>query len=450
MNGSSASPRSINGSDGDILTRQPLGQMLRETAGLQPEQLAEALERQRLLAEKRRYYLLGRVLIGLGYVSLEQVNDALAAQRQAAPAPSLAPGTAPSGSPLDSGGGTLWEALTQSGPVRPVSVLRCLDHINDKVASGQLESMQSIALGFDPTDEALGGGVRPGELILLGGGQGVGKTTMAFQMARNIAATEEAHCLYVCYEHDEENLSRRLISMESVDPYGQDFRLGVTVRELEHQIVSARSRHRAGLFDLLRLDQRTNVSLERLRHYGDRLFLLKGSGRTTLSAIKALVEAHRVRSDERLVLFVDYLQKVPMAPEPATEQELVTRVAQGLKELALSQQIPVVAVVAADREGLKAKRMHAHHFAGSAALAYEADVILVLSEKYDSVARVHIEFNPQKAQAFRDWIVCSVEKNRSGRDVIDMEFEKRFSYCCLNPNGNLVSEKLIDERLYNE
>ena len=323
--------------------------------------------------------------------------------------------------------------------------------MDEKVAAGELETMLPVPLGFDPLDEALGGGLRPRELLLLGGSQGVGKTTMAFQMARNIAASEEANCLYVCYEHDEENLTQRLLAMESVDPYSQDFQLGVTVRDLAHQIMAGHRRGNEGLYDLLQTDPRSATALERLRHYGHRLFLLKGSSaRTTLAALTALVEAHRVRSDERLVLFVDYLQKVPVVPEPPTAQDRITKVVEGLKELAMSFEIPVVAVVASDREGLKAKRMRAHHFAGGSALAYEADVILMLSDKYDTVARVHIEFNPHKAQSYRDWVVCSIEKNRSGRDVVDMEFEKRFSYCCLNPNGNFVTEKLIDERVYVE
>lgn len=427
-----------------------IGHILIDTAGLRPEHLAEALERQKLLAAKHRYYLLGRILIGLGYVNVNQVNNALAVQRAASRQAGASKGAAASRR-ATSVKSEVWQVNTDTGPVRPVSALQSLAAMDEKVAAGELETMLPVPLGFDPLDEALGGGLRPRELLLLGGSQGVGKTTMAFQMARNIAASEEANCLYVCYEHDEENLTQRLLAMESVDPYSQDFQLGVTVRDLAHQIMAGRRRGNEGLYDLLQTDPRSATALERLRHYGHRMFLLKGSSaRTTLAAINALVEAHRVRSDERLVLFVDYLQKVPVVPEPPTEQERITKVVEGLKELAMSFEIPVVAVVASDREGLKAKRMRAHHFAGGSALAYEADVILMLSDKYDTVARVHIEFNPHKAQSYRDWVVCSIEKNRSGRDIVDMEFEKRFSYCCLNPNGNFVTEKLIDERVYVE
>ncbi len=440
-------PRSGGNGNG----HRPLGQLLVDEAALSPERLAAALDRQQSLAARHRYYLLGRILISLGYVNSQQVNAALALQKSPGSTMELDVNRATGGGQQTIRASETWQVSTSSGPARPLPATRVLDGLAEKFSAGDLESMSPVPLGFDPLDEALDGGVRPGELILLGGGQGVGKTTMAFQMARNIAASEEANCLYVCYEHDEEALTQRLIAMESVDPCTRDLRAGVTVSDLNQRILSAHRRGNVALFDLLEADPRTRVALQRLGRYGNRLHLLKGSGsRTTLAAISALVEAYRVRSEQRLVLFVDYLQKMPILPEPRTAQERVETVVSGLKELAMAHQIPVVAIVASDREGLRAKRMRAHHLLGGSLLAYEADVILMLANKYDAVARVHIEFNPQKAQAFHDWVVCSIEKNRSRRNAIDMQFEKLFSYGCLNPNGSYVTEKLIDDRIYVE
>ena len=72
-----------NGGNGSAGQGRLIGHILVDTAGLRPEHLAEALERQKLLAAKHRYYLLGRILIGLGYVNVNQVNNALAVQRAA-------------------------------------------------------------------------------------------------------------------------------------------------------------------------------------------------------------------------------------------------------------------------------------------------------------------------------------------------------------------------------
>ena len=151
-----------------------------------------------------------------------------------------------------------------------------------------------------------------------------------------------------------------------------------------------------------------------------------------------------------MVLIVDYLQKVPQVPEPPSESEKVTYVVNGLKDIALTEHLPTIAIVAADKEGLKASRLRNYHLRGSSAINYEADIILILNEKYNIVAKVNIEFNPYQAQRFRDWVILSVEKNRSGADNIDIEYHKHFDYSCFDPTGRPVQEKLIEERLYND
>jgi replicative DNA helicase len=172
---------------------------------------------------------------------------------------------------------------------------------------------------------------------------------------------------------------------------------------------------------------------------------------STIGNLRKLIQQHRVLSDDRrLLVVVDYMQKVPMYPEPTTEAEKVTFVVNGLKDIALTEGVAMISIVAADKEGLKASRLRNHHLRGSSAINYEADIILIINEKYHIVAKVNIEFNPYQAQRFRDWIVLTIEKNRGGKDNVDIEFEKHFEYSCFDPNGRAVQEKLIEERLYND
>ncbi len=201
-----------------------------------------------------------------------------------------------------------------------------------------------------------------------------------------------------------------------------------------------------------RSNPRLRPSLDRIARYGQNLFLLRGSQTaSTIDNIRKLVRQHRELSgDRRLVVFVDYLQKVPQIPEPDNEAEKVTYVVNGLKDIALAEDVPMISIVAADKEGLKASRLRNFHLRGSSAINYEADIILILNEKYHIVAKVNIEFNPYQAQRFRDWVVASVEKNRGGQDNVDLEFEKHFEFSCFDPNGRTVQEKLIEERLYND
>ena len=108
-----------------------------------------------------------------------------------------------------------WQVTAGAGVTSPRSVTQVLSTLAGKVAQGDVDQYQPVPLGFTPLDKTIGGGLRAGELLLIGGAQGTGKTTMSVQMARNIVMGGQASVLYVCYEHDEEYLLNRIIAMES-------------------------------------------------------------------------------------------------------------------------------------------------------------------------------------------------------------------------------------------
>jgi replicative DNA helicase len=98
---------------------------------------------------------------------------------------------------------------------RIVSLRGVLQRLDGDVRAGRANGLRGIPTGFSPLDSYLHGGLRLGELLLLGGAQGVGKSTWALQVARHVAAGGHGRVLYVCYEHSEEFLLERLIAMES-------------------------------------------------------------------------------------------------------------------------------------------------------------------------------------------------------------------------------------------
>jgi replicative DNA helicase len=344
-----------------------------------------------------------------------------------------------------------WRLDTPNGSLAPRSALDVLVDLNDNLASGRFAEYQPVPLGFGLLDKTIGGGLRAGELLLIGGAQGTGKTTMAMQMARNVASSGQANVLYICFEHEEQYLLNRLVALESCLAHLPQKTGAIKIQDVRKEIMASWMGEGQGGSGLT-ANQKLRPSLDRIARYGQNLFLMRGSQTaTTVENIRKLVQQHRVLSgDRRLMVVVDYMQKVPVFPEPITESEKVTYVVNGLKDIALSEQVPMISIVAADKEGLKAQRLRNHHLRGSSAINYEADIILIINEKYQVVAKVNIEFNPYQAQRFRDWVIVSVEKNRGGQDNIDLEYEKHFEYSCFDPNGRTVQEKLIEERLYND
>ena len=344
-----------------------------------------------------------------------------------------------------------WHLETDTGSMTPRSALDVLVDLNEKVSTGQVDEYQPVPLGFTPLDKTIGTGLRAGELLLIGGAQGTGKTTMALQMARNVASGGQANVLYICFEHDEQYLLNRLIAMESALAHLPHKTGAIKIQDVRKEILGSWTADGTVAPNLAN-NPRLRPSLDRIARYGQNLFLLRGSQTaSTIDNIRKLVRQHRALSgDRRLLVIVDYLQKVPQIPEPDNETEKVTYVVNGLKDIALAEEVPMVSIVAADKEGLKASRLRNFHLRGSSAINYEADIILILNEKYHIVAKVNIEFNPYQAQRFRDWVIVSVEKNRGGQDNVDLEFEKHFEFSCFDPSGRTVQEKLIEERLYND
>ena len=73
--------------------------------------------------------------------------------------------------------------------------------------------------GFGALDSALAGGFRSGELALLGAAPGLGKTTFALQVARNLVVSGQS-VVYFSFEHDNHSLLERLIVLEAAEIAG--------------------------------------------------------------------------------------------------------------------------------------------------------------------------------------------------------------------------------------
>ncbi len=334
----------------------------------------------------------------------------------------------------------------QRESVGAASLADVMSEVDEQVAAGDTARFRPLPLGFEPLDDVLNGGLRPGELMVVGGPFGVGKTILALQIARNVAAASETDAaLYICYEHDRVHLMSRLLCLESAtmaEPQDQ-----LTLRKLAEMAYGAAGQ--MGLISRLRRSRRYEALLNHVGTYAHRLTLAKASGdQTRLEQIRQWAQLVAASGAQRVLVVVDYLQKIPVVAEHIPPgMEHITHLANGLKEIAMSLELRILALAAADRQGLQASRMRFYDLEGTAAIQYEADVGAVLNSKYDIVSREHMVYNPSQAQAMRNWVVLSIEKNRAGVNAVDMEFELDASHFHLHPVGQFVRERLIDDKV---
>jgi hypothetical protein len=249
--------------------------------------------------------------------------------------------------------------------------------------------------------------------------------------------------LYICYEHDRTHLLMRLLCLESAERGHGDAALNL--RRLAQM---ADERTAGGLVERLRRTPRYANVLDGMAAYRERLILAKASGdHSPIESVRDWVHEAFPQGPGRLLLVVDYLQKIPVRHgELQDESQVTTYLTQNLKELALSLGISVIALAASDREGLKSKRMRLYDLRGSSALQYEADIGLVLNNKFAIVSREHMVYNLSQAETMRNWVVMTVEKNRAGRNAVDMEYALDASHFRMVTSGNFVRERLVDEK----
>jgi replicative DNA helicase len=322
-----------------------------------------------------------------------------------------------------------------------------LEQADYRVRAGSHAQARVWPTGFEILDTHLSGGFRSGELVLLGGPQGLGKTTWALQVGRNVARSGRS-VLVFSYEHDLQTLLIRLVALEAGLLGGPDAPSLNRVR----QSFEAVDGLTGSLAERLADTDGGAKAIEVVQEYADRLILHRSTGSSTgVPEFRAAVRKVHEDTGQLPLVIVDYLQKVHVDGNIPEEDERVTQVVEALKDMALDEDVPVLAIVAADKAGIQqGKRMRVNNMRGSSALAYEADTVLILNDKYDVVARHHLVYNVGNVERFRHWAVMTIEKNRNGQAGADLEFFKRFEQSRFDPDGQMVAEQLTDERVFVE
>jgi replicative DNA helicase len=291
---------------------------------------------------------------------------------------------------------TPYQTLLPSGIGEPEPIEDVARRFDQRVRDGRLEGYLPVSTGFAEEDDIMGGGFLCGFLLLLTGPQNIGKTIKVVQWARNVALGGDIACV-VCYEHPEVHLFHRLLCMESCLTSPE--RNGITLTEIREAImedVRAKDADPVALADTQALQivldkypQARAAFDTHMAHYLDRLYLVQGDTRkTTLEVLERYVRILKEKHPPdgvkkgRVVLFGDYLQRIPYSLDSyGMDRDLqADLVVKGLKGLALEEGVPVVAVSALDKQGLRKRNAWVEDQEGTASLAYEADTTIVMRQ----------------------------------------------------------------------
>ncbi|XCB29173.1 replicative DNA helicase [Arcanobacterium hippocoleae] len=217
--------------------------------------------------------------------------------------------------------------------------------------------MAGLPTGFTELDQSLNG-LRAGQMIIVAARPGMGKSTLAMDICRNVAIREGKAVAFFSLEMSRTELVMRALAAES----------GVFLSKLIRG----------------ELEQRDwNTIANTMERIGSAPFFVDDSPNLTMTEIRA--KARRMRQQNQIELIViDYLQLLTSGGRtPESRQQEVSEFSRSIKLLAKELDVPIIAVAQLNRnpEARNDKRPQVADLRESGSLEQDADVILLIHNK---------------------------------------------------------------------
>jgi len=200
-------------------------------------------------------------------------------------------------------------------------------------------------------------GLRPGNLVVIAARPGMGKTSLAINMAHQQLAADDKQVLFFSLEMSSEEVAIRLLTAETEIP-AQKIKVGALGQSEWREIHEAR--RSIGKFPLL-IEDSCGVSIDQLSSKAREIQNVKGVD----------------------IIYVDYLQLMGGVSKSANRQEEVSAISRGLKVLAKELDVPIVAMSQLNRavEGRPDKRPRLSDLRESGSIEQDADSVIMIYRK---------------------------------------------------------------------
>ncbi|MFK8851202.1 replicative DNA helicase [Streptomyces sp. Ac-502] len=224
------------------------------------------------------------------------------------------------------------------------------------------QGISGLATGYTDFDE-LTQGLQPGQLVVIAGRPGMGKSTVAMDIARSCAIKQQIPAAFVSLEMPVRELMMRLISAEG--------------RIALHHIRSGQLTDE----DMQRMDQAVPRIYRAQLHIND--------CERTYTAIQAKLRRLKAKHPDIGVIVIDYLQLMKLGGQrPESRQQEVSEISSSLKLLAKELQVPIIALAQLNRgpEMRSDKKPMVSDLRESGAIEQDADLVILLhrDDAYES------------------------------------------------------------------
>ena len=314
----------------------------------------------------------------------------------------------------------LSENYTSEDPVNTSQVLGgALSDLQKRMDKSLNNELQGVETGFKQLNE-LSGGWQKGDLIIVAGRPGMGKTAFTLTLARNAAVMANQTAVFFSLEMPTNQLMMRLISSES-DVEQEKIRRG-TINQAELAQVTSK------------MDKLNKVNL----------FFDDTPGLSVMDFRKKVRKIKRDHDGLGLIV-IDYLQLMTVNMVEgngkiiSNREQQIAFISRSLKSIAKELEVPIIALAQLSRQAenrgtsTKPSKPMLSDLRESGSIEQDADMVIFLYREayYDKEAR------DADGNSLEEVATISVAKNRNGRtDSFNARFIGKYvKYCDWDDQG---------------
>ncbi|MFA5478661.1 MAG: DnaB-like helicase C-terminal domain-containing protein [Candidatus Muiribacteriota bacterium] len=299
-------------------------------------------------------------------------------------------------------------------------LLTIASEISKRNKEGELLTIGYDIRPFNDLNASLSG-LRKGFLYGIGGAPRRGKTTFTLEIATNLATRNNIPVLFISWEQTRKNLIYRLLAKETQ--------------------INPDTLQRKQLSKNTDLEMKLAKGWRKMENFMDRLYVIEGSKKDTLERVKSYAyNAMQEFNTDEVVIFFDYLQKMPLSGQYLDEKFKVEEVSTQLKLLSLELNCPIIVISSLSKEGCNIDmenskdRPGIYHCKGSGDIEYDLDAAMIMAKDWEDTRELTeqmktVAFDMGKSIDFLpkvDIINIYLDKNRDAPEGISSVIQYLF------------------------
>lgn len=234
-----------------------------------------------------------------------------------------------------------------------------IQSVNDQLGESAIDLDHIANTGVKNIDTNYQGFI-PGDMVVIGGFSGVGKSTLLFSIIMTLAS--QGQSLFYSGEMTKQSIVARFLSAKADIPYELALQNGLP--HIEHKIKA-----------LNRIDQR-NKAMNEIAEL--QLDLID----KTMSFEQLLIEAEKLVKDKSLkYLFIDYIQLLYLNNSTGNQTQDMSYISRELKLFAQRNRVIVFGLAQINKAGMNAEVPGVEHIADSSRIAANSDTVFILYTK---------------------------------------------------------------------